>query len=285
MNGRQLLQVEQGVAVQWHPTKNGTLTPRDVTAFDNEKRWWLCEKGHDWDATVSNRSNGKDCPYCSGHKVIKGETDLATRFPVIALDWHLEKNKGVLPSDISPFANIKYWWCCKKGHDWEATPSSRCNGSGCPYCAKQKAILGETDFATLFPLLAPEWHPEKNGGVKPCDITAFSAKKYWWSCKHGHDWEASPASRSKGVDCPFCAGRKPILGETDFTTRFPLLALEWHPEKNGDIKPCDIIDSTTIKYWWICKYGHEWDASPYSRSRGSGCPKCKGRKKMRGKYL
>lgn len=132
--------IKPDVAAQWHPTKNGSLTPRDVTAFDNEKRLWLCEDGHEWEATVSNRSNGKGCPCCSGHKVIKGETDLATRFPVIALDWHPEKNNGLLPSDISPFTNIKYWWRCKKGHDWEATPSSRCNGSGCPKCKGRKKM-------------------------------------------------------------------------------------------------------------------------------------------------
>ncbi|MBT6207676.1 MAG: zinc-ribbon domain-containing protein [Francisellaceae bacterium] len=38
--------------------------------------------------------------------------------------------------------------------------------------------------------LAQEWHKEKNGKLKPEDVTKNSNKKVWWQCKKGHEWEA-----------------------------------------------------------------------------------------------
>ena len=62
-----LLIVNPALAAEWHPTKNGTLTPKDVRPKSNKKVWWLCkEKGHEWEAWISNRHNREDsCPYCS----------------------------------------------------------------------------------------------------------------------------------------------------------------------------------------------------------------------------
>jgi hypothetical protein len=54
------------LAKEWHPTKNGTLTSKDVTPNSNKKVWWLCSKNknHEWDAKIQNRNNGSGCPYC-----------------------------------------------------------------------------------------------------------------------------------------------------------------------------------------------------------------------------
>ena len=42
------------LAAQWHPTKNGTLTPQEVRPGSSRKVWWLCEKGHEWQATIAS---------------------------------------------------------------------------------------------------------------------------------------------------------------------------------------------------------------------------------------
>jgi len=43
-----LLAIIQKLASQWHPTKNGSLTPNDVNAVFKQKIWWICQKGHEW---------------------------------------------------------------------------------------------------------------------------------------------------------------------------------------------------------------------------------------------
>ncbi len=58
------------LAKEWHPTKNGGLTPYDVV--DYKKAWWKCDKGDDhvWNAIIKSRNNGRDCPICEGKKVV-----------------------------------------------------------------------------------------------------------------------------------------------------------------------------------------------------------------------
>ena len=52
------------VAEEWHSTKNGNLTPEDVTKGSSKKIWWLCLKGHEWLTSVKSRTRGSKCPIC-----------------------------------------------------------------------------------------------------------------------------------------------------------------------------------------------------------------------------
>jgi hypothetical protein len=54
----------------------------------------------------------------------------------------------------------------------------------------------------------------------------------------------------------------------------PSLAKEWHPTRNGDLNPRNVTPGSGKKVWWICAQGHEWQATIYSRNRGSNCPTC-----------
>ncbi|MAM00960.1 MAG: hypothetical protein CMC11_01790, partial [Flavobacteriaceae bacterium] len=47
----------------------------------------------------------------------------------------------------------------------------------------------------------------------------------------------------------------------------PKLASEWHPTKNGDLKPENVTSGAEQKVWWQCSEfaGHEWEAKVYSR--------------------
>ena len=46
------------IARQWHPTQNKGLTPKDVTCGSGKKIWWLCPKGHEWEARISDPHRG-----------------------------------------------------------------------------------------------------------------------------------------------------------------------------------------------------------------------------------
>lgn len=53
------------LALEWHPTKNGTLSPRDVLAGTAKKVWWRCNQGHEWPALPFPRTKGVGCPTCN----------------------------------------------------------------------------------------------------------------------------------------------------------------------------------------------------------------------------
>ena len=73
MKSKSLAETHPEVAKQWHPTKNGDLSPKDFTHGTHKKVWWKCDKGedHEWIARIAKRTRGSGCPICSGRKVVK----------------------------------------------------------------------------------------------------------------------------------------------------------------------------------------------------------------------
>ncbi len=108
------------IAKEFDIEKNGT-TPDTISPKDTNIYWWTCEKKHpSFPQSVEHRVNRKTkCPYCTNRKVLSGENDLETLYPEIAKEWDTEKNNGILPKDVSPFAYISYWWICPKGHSYQ----------------------------------------------------------------------------------------------------------------------------------------------------------------------
>lgn len=202
---------QERLLAQWHPARNGALTPRDVAAGSKRKVWWICEKGHEWQACVVSRTgDGTGCPVCAGRVVLPGENDLATVFPQIAQQWHATKNGTLQPTQITPFSRRRVWWRCPLGHAYIAAVGMRTiRGSGCPYCAGKKVLAGFNDLATTRPHLAAQWHPTLNGDRTPEKVTAGSHERVWWICSEGHVWKAAVYSRAgkQNRGCPVCAGR------------------------------------------------------------------------------
>ncbi len=267
---------------EWHPTKNGTLTPNQLTHGSKKKVWWICKNGHEWEAIVSDRIKGRGCPVCSYLQRTSSQKkaiNLATTHPELVKEWNYSKNGDLLPEQFTHGSDKKVWWICNKGHEWEAYIGGRANGGGCPYCSNKKVLQGYNDLATIYPELAKEWHPTKNGQLTPNKIAYGSGKKAWWICENGHEWEAQINNRRKGVGCPVCSNKKVLQGYNDLATTHPELVKEWHPTKNGALTPYQLTYGSGKKVWWQCKNDHEWEASISNRTKGRGCPVCYSRRR------
>ena len=263
------------LAKEWHPTKNGELTPADFTSGSGKKVWWICENGHEWESRIADRIHGYGCPYCANRLVWKGFNDLETTHPELAKEWHPTMNGELTPSDFTYGSRKDIWWICANGHSYQAKIVYRTRGHGCPYCSGNRVLAGVTDLETLHPNLAKEWHPTKNGNLKPSDFTAGSSKKkVWWQCKHGHEWQARINDRVMGKSCPTCANKRLLKGFNDLATRYPEIAKEWDIEKNDSLKPSEVLCNYSKKVWWKCKCGHEWQARIIDRVHGRNCPRC-----------
>ena len=196
------------IAKEWNYEKNGSLTPESFTANSNKTVWWKCSNGHEWQSKINNRNNGNGCPYCSGRYAIEGTSDLQTVDPVLAKEWHYEKNGELTPADVMLNSHKKVWWECSKSHEWQATVAHRSRGRGCPYCAGRYVIKGANDLQTVNPTLAQEWNYEKNDGLSPADVMPSSHKKVWWKCTNNHEWQARIADRNRGRGCLQCSKEK-----------------------------------------------------------------------------
>jgi hypothetical protein len=58
------------VSAEWHPTRNMTLAPNQVTSGSSRRIWWSCSRcGHEWRASVANRvSRSSGCPACAARR-------------------------------------------------------------------------------------------------------------------------------------------------------------------------------------------------------------------------
>jgi hypothetical protein len=258
------------LASEFHPTKN-IKSFDQISYASNKKVWWLCQKGHEWQTAPGNRYRGTGCPGCSGRRLSK-ENNFAVKCPHLVPEWHPDKNGTLTPHDVPPRGKIKIWWVCEYGHEWKATTGNRYSGTGCPDCA-EKRVSTKHNLAFKYPDLLTEWHPEKNQDLQPDQVTpGNSDKRIWWKCKKGHEWQSAIKTRITGSKCPFCIGRR-ASAENNFAVKFPHLLSELHPNKNNFMLT-EITTGSKKLVWWQCKFGHEWQAPAYSRSRGHGCPKC-----------
>ena len=391
------------ISAQWHYGKNSTLAPNEIASKSHKRVWWICPKGHEYEASVDSRTRGRGCPYCNSKFVSLGENDLESQNPFLASEY---SSKNALPSINS---HKKVWWECSScKHIWEASVDSRNRGNGCPACSArtqssfpEQAIfyyvkfkhpdaisrftnlnlgryeldifipslcigieydgkhwhagttsksrevekynacklagitliriressekteliadytiqvqgdlnktiqqlsqwnlvgenidvdkdgyeimscylsgLKENSFAAKHPLIASEWCYEKNGGLSPDMFSEFSTNsKFWFKCKKGHHWQSTIAHRtSMRSNCPYCSNRKLLCGYNDLQTVFPNIAKDWHPTRNGDLTPSNVMSGSKKKVWWECSVcKHEWFTSVQSRTRGCGCPEC-----------
>ena len=205
--------------------------------------------------------------------------------PLLLAEWDYTKNE-TLPSEYTIHSNKKVWWVCSKcGHEWITAITNRTYGTGCPKCAEDKrantkelqAVEKTGSLQDKAPGIAAEWNYAKNDPLLPSQFTIHSNKEVWWLCKLGHEWKASIASRQHG-GCPYCSGRRVLVGFNDLETTNPLLSEDWDYEKNKGIKPTDFVAGSKNKVWWKCHIcGYQWQASIGSRNSGKGCPSCAGK--------
>ena len=260
-----LANVNPILSEEWHPTKNGTLTPWDVTVGMDTKVWWLgkdCK--HSWEAAPKTRRKS-GCSFCANKKV-GIDNCLQTRKPKLASEWHLTKNGTLTPWNVTSNSHKKVWWTCSEGHSWSASITNRnSKKSNCPYCTNRK-VCKDNCLQTRNPKLAKEWHPTKNGSLTTKDVVFSTNKKVWWKDKLGHEWQAHICDRNNGkAKCFICCSLQ---------IKNPKLAKEWHPTKNGNLTAKDVFPNSRKKVWWKDKLGHEWQASLGNRAKGSGCPDC-----------
>ena len=303
------------IANEWHPYKNGDLTPADVTSGSNKTVWWLLPYddprtgkhwSFEWKARVADRClRGRGCPQLANIKVEKGFNDLGSLYPKLSQEWDYELNGNLTPYDIIAGSHEKYHWIHsfddpKTGKHWDfrwvATVDSRTHlGRGCPQLSNQKLEVGYNDLATTNPEIAKLWDYEKNDNLTPRDIIRGSKKKYHWiypydDPKTGKHWdfrfEASCCDVARFKTCPQLAGKKIEKGFNDLATTNPRVANLWDYSLNDGVSPSDVMEGSSKEYHWIYPYddpktGKHWDfrckAKINDVRKWSRCPQLEGK--------
>ena len=280
-----LLFLYPDLSKEWHPSKNGKLTPDLFIPGSSEIVWWLCPQcGNEWQASIVNRAKGHGCDICATErrKTTKKDTILSKRGSLdkewCLLDWDYDANEHGPEYYTNRSGEVVNWRCHKCGYKWRTPICDRTRDykNGCPLCSGKVIVNGVNDLPTIMPELMQEWDYENNTGVDPTTVGRGSHLTVSWKChKCGYIWPAQIYNRANGKGCPCCAHRVVVPGINDLATTDPDLAEEWHPTLNT-LKPTEVTRGQSKMIFWICsKCGNVWQDSLNHRSQGRGCSLCK----------
>ena len=271
---------------QWDHAANAHLGPIDIKPYSHKIVWWRCEQCpdgylHRWEATVYNRTSGRGCPQCSGHKVCK-HNSLATKAPRVAAQWDYQANTGSPDNVVAQSKQPVVWLCEVCGSKWSQSPNVRVrkNKAGCPQCAnyrKTKKRIRHPTFAECqdshSKAVLTEWDHERNAANRnfPHNTRLHSAKQIFWLCTkcpagQQHSWSAMPNLRSgkNKTGCPFCAGMAACRCSS-LQALYPAIAAEWDQSKNQS-QPSDHTAGSHDVAWWSKPQCGSWQQSIHSRT-------------------
>lgn len=270
------------LASEWHPTKNKSLTPCNVTQGSKKKVWWKCSKGHEWEAAICDRYLGSNCPTCQNENHVsfsekaiyfyikKLFDDTVENFKfqdiknmeldvyVPSLNLGIEFDGAYYHTDLA--RDIKKYKACKN----KGIKLIRVREAGCKQSNEIADVVinvKSTDYADLTRVI--------NeivciiGNIKCCvyNITADVQRD------------------SVQINSLISHYEK----EISLQTHNPKIAAEWHPTKNGNIVPSAVSFGSGMEVWWKCSKGHEWNEKICQRtSKDYGCPICSGKRTVTG---
>ena len=236
---------------EWNYEKNINMNPEKVTIGSNKKAWWICKNGHEWEARISSRISGNNCPYCSGKKRRKGFNDIFTIHPAWKEYWDFQINdaNNINPYSLGDKSHVKVNWICSQCG--KKFVSKTKDNILCIECTNKNnglkhinvIIKNRGSLLDNYSNIAKEWNYEKNGDLKPENVSPNSNKKVWWICPKGHEYQSVISNRTgkNNRNCPYCSNQKILKGYNDLETLYPDLAKEWNYKKNSASKDMNIL--------------------------------------------
>jgi len=262
---------------EWDYEKNTNIFPENITYGTTRKVWWKCKKGHCWKASVSSRAGSQKagCPIC--------KKELFISFPEKCLSYYLSKHFIIEE-------NKKFNWL---GH------------------SELDIFIPQINLAIEYDGQA--WHKNINKDIKKdllceenkiklirirelnCPKYESSSIKFYIKAQNNKELNNIIISVFNYINNNYNIQLQTKINIQDdyydILSRISTmvkdksvynseLIKEWNYDKNNKLLPETLTIGSNKKVWWICKNGHEWQASISSRSgkQKCGCPYCAGQK-------
>ena len=261
---------------EWDPHKNGELAPFDVRPYSNKKVWWLCSRGHSWQAPVNNRFGGSHCPKCSaGNASSRREFRLVAEFErLFGKVLHRSKVDGVEVDILLPALGVAIEYDGKRWHGGKVAADnkktrflahrgyrvlrvrekglSKAQGESITVDPKE---LRKQDIDAVLGLIF-------NVGRIPRNVAAYLA-----STGFGNE-----DGYVRLLDS------FPTAPDKNLQATHPTIARQWS-SKNAPLLPSAFSYGSNYSAWWQCEKDerHEWQMPIKLRTgQNQGCPYCSG---------
>lgn len=262
----------------WDDERNN-ISPTDITFGSNKSVFFRCHVcGYEWKARVGARTAlGTDCPQCARR--------LSSSFPEQAIFYYfhyffedtLNGEKEVLRGyELDVFVPSKRIAIEYDGKNWHKDTHKD----------KEKDLLCKKKKIKLY-RVRETYDSYEDFEYSKCYVYDYGN----WE-KLGHIiekilFECGIKVNENDIDIERDSANIKeqyyrILRDNSLAIRYPLLAKEWHPTKNGSITPEMVSAESHDNYYWLCPTcGNSYKAILKNRVRvNSGCPKCGQKKRV-----
>ncbi len=277
--GNSLATLFPDIAKEWHPTKN-KITPKEITAGSNKRAWWLCRYNHrhEWIASVVDRTTGHGCRFCSPKSSALELRILAEIRYLFNRVKHRERVFGnecdiYIPGIKSGIEVDGYYWHQKK------LKAEKLKSS----IFKKNNILLLRIRDNRLPRVSKDdifftKHSSQLGIIK--SIVKKLLNRFEIKNKQKYRLQTYLLSNSFKNNEEFLSLLeqlpKPSSGQS-LMDKYPEIAKDFHPTKNGLLLPENISYGSNQKIWWLCHHcQYEWTDWVVRRTvNGRGCPSCR----------
>jgi hypothetical protein len=111
-----------------------------LTHGSGKKVRFICDESscehHRWDAYIYSRTNGQNCPFCSGHQSCEC-TQLPVTHPKIFSEIDKSIDYGFNLNTLTRGSHKRIWFICLLNslHRWKTSINHRTRGNNCPFCS------------------------------------------------------------------------------------------------------------------------------------------------------
>lgn len=261
---------------EWHPTKNGKLTPNNIMAYSNKKVWWICPKGHEYEATPNNRNKPSGCPICKSEK--------QTSIPEKIIFYYISK---VFPDAIPNFQTrllgkkeldifipginlaIEYdgeAWHKNKDKDLEKAELCAKNNITLIRFREPKCVNIDDDINSVIYKLDHNINDNQNMNKPLKWLFEYINNNYQMNIDINIDVENDYDDILSKIQM--------YEKENSIAALRPDLLEKFDYEKNKNISPFDLSIASHKRVWWLCKNNHSYQSRVATIARGGGCPEC-----------
>jgi NAD-dependent SIR2 family protein deacetylase len=238
------------------------------------------------------------CPYCKNEKLLYGFNGVAQTDAEAITEWI---DEDVDPYEIFASSSIRVDWKCEACSGIYREPINKHlkdyydNVNDCPYCNNRKALAELNTLDTILDDVEDIWSDTNEKHYT--ELLPTSSYRAEWKCnrcggKYNEYVRDFVEKHLKGEDeCPYCMGKRPLLGYNTLKTANPDWLSEWSYQNNYLLyEPDDILPNHGGDVWWKCgKCGYDYPMSPkdryiYEKRHKISCPKCKGLRRKK-KYF
>lgn len=282
------------MASLWDYEKNGDATPDNTHGQSNNKYYFNCKNGHNFNIELYNLydKNGSPlgCPFCQENtrRISVGINDLVTKVPKILDYWDFDNN-DISPNSISAVSAYEAKLKCDNGHKFTRKINLFISDMQCPECKKLEHIQ-KYSIEKLRPESYRFWDFERNS-LDPSLTSAYSQEDAFWKCPDcGYEWKQKIFSRcsSRAGKCPSHDLKRVFSQDCElkfmdsFACKNPEASKYWNHELNNGLTPENTPKSSGKEIYMNCSLGKH---NPYLikvcniKTFPYGCPDCQKEKK------